>query len=133
MTAWNKSKKFETLKKRWYSKLAKSGFVDAEQDEEYLNQFSGKITGSDEYLDEDGSQYAWDQLLGNQVKSDAKAEYFRWCRHRLNDYNFKTKRDQKVFEMHSEGLGERAIAKNLNLTRGKIAQTLKRLFKGMKK
>lgn len=122
MVVWHKTKKFKTLQDKWYKKLEKTGFEDAEQDEVYLKQFSGK-TGIME-----GSELRGTTELGETYKYN----YYRNCREFLDTYKFKNKTEHKMFEMHTEGLGVRVIADKLKTYRRKVHETIQGLVKVMR-
>lgn len=115
---------YKKQRKIWYKKLADSGFEDAEQDEEYLHQFSRVDT----------------RYCG---PVEAKIEYYRLATHFLNDYKFSSRFEYTVWMYHSEGLSARNIAKTLNrikkrykkknIERMMVWRTIKRLLTEMKK
>lgn len=124
--------KFNKIKKKWYNKLKKSGFEDIEQDETYLKQHSGKTGLTHE---DPNARNAWDAYLsqeGREISESPKFNYFSECREFLETYSFKSKKERKMFEMHSEGEGERVIAKALKTYRRKVTETLKKLIKVMR-
>lgn len=128
---FNKTKQFKTLEKKWYARIEKSGFEDIEHDEVNLKQFSG-VTST---YRKDGSSKIEDWAEWGKsvpIKEHWKTEYYSRCRQFLHEYKFKNKTDKKIFEMHSEGLGERVIAAELKTYRRKVQETLKRIIKDMK-
>ncbi len=64
---------------------------------------------------------------------EAKAKYFRRCEQFLNNYEFKTKKDRKIWTMHSEAISARKISLAMRLGRAKVLEILKRLDTEMKK
>lgn len=131
------AKQYKTLQAKWYKKLKKSGFEDHEQDEFFLKSYSGRVSARDsnEFSEDElnaGGYLTWDYVYADTMRSEAKAEYYRWCSHMLNDWVFKTKRERKIFEMHSEGLGVRQIAKALKTYKRKIHEELRALIGRMK-
>lgn len=127
-----KSKSFSKLEKVWYKKLRKSGFVDIEYDEKNLKQFSGK-TSIDR---DDGSSKldGWHKMgATTSIRDHWKFNYYQRARDFLRTYEFKNKTERKIFEMHSEGIGIRVIAKELRTYRRKIHELLQALIKEMKK
>ncbi len=110
-------KELKKLTAVWRKKLKQSGFVDAENANGQLNsydsfRFNHERTG-------------WD--------FEAKAEYFRRCEQFLNNYEFKTKQDLKIWTMHSEAISARKISLAMRLGRAKVLEILKRLDTEMKK
>jgi hypothetical protein len=93
----NKSKEFLKLQEKWYKKLKSDGFEDIEQDEEHLT--------------------VWHTHLFNQnyddVKFQAKEDYYRAAGHFLHDYPFKNKKERLIWQLHSEGISIRHIVKKL--------------------
>jgi len=124
---FHKTAKFKQLQAKWYKKLEKSGFEDAEQDELYLKQYSAPVSSSIEVEHPGILDDLRDDLL-----SDAKQEYYRWCRHMLNDWQFRSKTEHRMFEMHSEVIGIRVIAKKLRTYKNKVHKELTALIQRMK-
>jgi hypothetical protein len=92
---------YEKLRDVWYAKLAKSGFVDAEQDEEYLKQGSS------------ARAYLQRPTWRHQV------EYYQMATDMLNTYKFASKVEQVIWEYHANGISTRDIATTLNKVRKK--------------
>lgn len=91
MTSPFKTKKFLELRDKWYTKLEKSGFVDAEQDEDNLKQWdSYSFSGSRR------ARY-------NKDLYSSKEEYYQLAGKFLNSYEFKTKKERLIWECHAEG------------------------------
>lgn len=132
MTNWNKTKEFAKLKSKWYKKLTKSGFVDEEHSETKLKKFSGvtsidRIDGTSKL--EDWAEWGHSSL---SIADHWKSTYYSRCRQFLEEYKFKNKKEKAIFEMHSEGIGIRAIADKLKTYRRKVHETIQRLVKEMK-
>ena len=109
------TKKFKHLSKKWASKLERSGFEDIEDGENYLK--------------------SWESFQGRLVNNayvESKSEYYRMARQFLEGHTFKTKKEKKIFEMHTEGLGYRKIAKKTGTYKNKIAQIIQGLVKVMR-
>ncbi len=107
------SPKFKALRKKWYGKLAKSGFEDVEQDDVHLirTEYRAMITNA----------------------AEIRAEYYRYCRHMLNDWRFKNAYEKKVFALHSEGVTVREIARiTKKHTFDGVAKIIRRIKKEMK-
>jgi len=123
---WYKDPKFRKLQDRWYKKLARLGFNDIEQDDNYLNQTSYVLSAS--------GKGDLDKAL---LSIEAKTEYYSICRRFLQAYQFESEVDRKIFEYHSEGVGIRDIVKKVKLrgrvtNRRNINEKLMALIKEMK-
>lgn len=118
-----KSKSFKKLQSIWYRKLKRSGFNDIEQDEIYLKQYAGIREPN---IDENSG------IPANNIGNTRKYNYYRNCREHLGNHEFKTKWDRRVFEMHSEGVGIREIAKKLKTYRRRVHEAIQRMVKEMK-
>lgn len=106
------SKKFteyERLKKLWYKKLEKSGFVDIEQHETNFRGY--RYTGSAKY--------------GKFSKEwqDSKVEYYNMASEFLSNYKFSSPLEQSIWEYHTNGMSLRNIADTL-----KKAKTSKKSY-----
>lgn len=97
-----KPQTFEQLKKHWYGKLKKSGFEDAEQDEDNLKKWSV-------------SQFS---RLSIEV-IQAKQAYYDMARTFLEHNEFKTRLDEIIWAYHTEGISARNIAVTLTKARKK--------------
>lgn len=127
MTKQKKTKKPESLaslKKKWYAKLEKSGFEDAERpefDRYALKSSSDKFNTADTVRD----YYA-------------KTEYYSMARKFLHDYKFSSNLEKVIWEYHTEGISVRNIAKLLKkvkfkMNKDKVNAVTMRLEKEMKK
>lgn len=131
MVKYYQDRKFLKLKEKWYRKLERSGFTDHEKDEKYLKQYSGKTTGRSEDENHLGG-INWDAALAFNIRTSAKAEYYRWASHVLETHRFSSKFDKKVWELHAAGIGQRVIAKELKTFRDRIVATLRRVKEQVK-
>ncbi len=129
---------FKKLKKEWDKKLANTGFEDAEKNEdEYIvrpqlfdmpEEFKGSIQIGKRKLIEGVRKF---QVTGETNGFD----YYEFCHKILRDLDFRNefdtmdqKRNQKseskglkykkIFELHTDGLNQRAIAKILSEKEG---------------
>lgn len=100
-----RAKDFDTLKSQWYGKLAKEGFVDIEDDRERIKK-------------RHGSKFA-EKRLYNETRHEAHVEYYQLAGKFLNDYEFETKKDKAIWQLHSEGVYIRAIVVALKKKRFK--------------
>ena len=130
MTEWHKTKKFTDLKNKWYGKLEKSGFRDAEKDEVNIKQYSGK-TRIREAWEKEGITLEHPDLT--PIADTYKYNYYQNCREFLGKYTFKNKTERTIFEMHTEGLGLRVIAVKLKTYKRKVHEILQRLVREMKR
>lgn len=112
--------KFQKLQAKWYKKLKDKGFEDIEQDEARLKKWSETF-----FTRGDLSQ-------SNVTIVTAKLDYYHMCRHFLNEYKFKNKTEKIMFEMHTEGLGVRVIAKKLKTYPQKVQTIVHGLVKVMR-
>lgn len=87
---------FEKLQKKWYAKLKKSGFEDAESDEYNLKVWSSVF-------------FAHRSI--SQIQ--AKQAYYQMATNFLVDYKFENERDKIIWEYHSNGMSVRDIGKVL--------------------
>src|ERR1035437_3122878 len=90
-----KTPQFKKLQEKWYKKLADSGFVDAESDEDHLKRWEGHAFAKSRY----------------QIATfESKQKYFALAGQFLNEKKFETKKDRMIWEMHSEGKSTRDIS-----------------------
>lgn len=108
------TKKFLKTKNVWYKKLKKSGFIDHEQDENYLIQNSVNFTHNEP---------SW----SNPLVIKAKLEYYGMVRQFVQTYGFKNKKEKLIMELHADGLGVRRIAEELKVSKSKIHLMIKKL------
>ncbi len=85
-----KAKSYEDQRELWYKKLSKSGFNDIETNEFNLKSNSNIFTKKSKKYQNGGH--------------DAKYEYFYMARQFLNDYEFESKRQEIIWEYHSEAI-----------------------------
>lgn len=92
---------FKKLQKEWYEKLAESGFNDIENTE-------------DEYapLKDTYSTSGWKRALSDP-RNVQKEEYFSNATLFLDTYEFVKQKDEIVWRLHSEGMSNRSISKEL--------------------
>lgn len=113
---FNQTPKFREEQELWYKKLLDSGFKDIEDGENYLK--------------------TWDSFQGPDQKpllNSAKADYYGQARHFLATHRFRFKGHKKMFEMHTEGLGYRKIAKEFGTYKNKVANIIQKYVKAMRK
>lgn len=122
-----KTKAFKLLKNEWDKVLEKAGFKDAEK--------ADPKTGEPRLK-------AWDSHYFHArhfpESFEAKSEYYYQCFHFLHSYNFKSKTDRQVWELHTQGQGLRIIAtvlksQGVETNKDYVATTVNRLKALMKK
>ncbi len=82
-----RQKSFLKLQEKWYKKLAKEGFADAEKDENHLKEWSAKFL----------RQKSIDRF-------HFKEQYYYMATHFLNDHKFENELEKTIWEYHSEGI-----------------------------
>lgn len=92
------TKEFKALKAKWDKKLVDSGFEDIEQEDGNL-----KFWAAHSYI-----------KRHDQIKIEAKEEYYRLAGHFLFDYKFETLKEKEIWQLHSEGVPFRDISIILN-------------------
>lgn len=116
----DKPKTYKQLQREWDRRLAKEGFVDAEQRDGNLKTWS-----SDYYLN-----------YPDETRREAYAGYFRLAGQFLYSYQFETTVDRLVWEYHSQGKSIREIPKllwkqRIRLKKSSVGVIIKRLAKEM--
>lgn len=108
---------FKKLQAKWYKKLKSSGFHDIEEPDsprEMLKQWALELARP-----------------SNALKFQEKRDYFLKATHFLNDYKFKSLKERKVWELHSDGLSLMQTAKKVRLSKswvGTIVLKLQRIM-----
>lgn len=115
-----KNKSFQKLQEKWYGKLKKEGFEDAEHDEDHLKLHH---------------KYRFDAYC-EEITYNAKESYYRLAGQFLGDHNFKTKTDKVIWDLHSQGFSYREIVKlarrhGIRTKKDKVLATVQRLVKLM--
>lgn len=116
MSDYWKTKSFKKLQQTWSKKLAKSGFVDAEN-----------ASDSDAFLNRWDDQYFRRRFTVDTAA--ARQEYFYIAFQFLHSYKFKTARDKAIWAAHADGLSFDKIGEKLKLSRDIAFATVKRLKK----
>ena len=91
------TKKFLDLKKKWYTKLEKSGFNDIETDENHMKEW-------------DSSFFA----RYNIHSVAAKTEYYRLAGQFLHQHEFSSDKEKKIWTLHCEGLSVYQISDKMS-------------------
>lgn len=94
-----KAESFADIQKKWYAKLKKSGFEDAERPE------------GDRFALKNPSEACKRDIVIKDYY--AKLEYYSMARKFIHDYKFESNLEKVIWEYHSEGVSVRNIAKLL--------------------
>ncbi len=118
-----KPKTYQELKDVWYKKLEAAGFVDIEEDEDKLKEYSYRFA-----------------RVGRDFMRQDKDTYYSMASNFLNDFRFKNNFEKIIWEYHSNGLSVRSIESTLSKARIKrghskseISVIIVRLTQEMKK
>jgi hypothetical protein len=114
------SLKYKKLEEKWYKRLKISGFDDLEQGPGKQDLLLRAKTG-------DPRQMLSKQARASADGHDQKQEYYRLAGHFLYEYEFPFTVEQKVWELHSQGISMRDIATRVS-SKGKFL-TVYRVFK----
>ncbi len=104
----------KALRDKWYRKLAKSGFVDAED-----------VNSPNEMLKRWHGSYFRDHMTPQEFK--AKEAYFQNATWFLTVHKFISKDERKIWKLHAEGQNVVEIAKTMDLKRTKTSLIIQRL------
>ncbi|NDC24838.1 MAG: winged helix-turn-helix transcriptional regulator [Proteobacteria bacterium] len=96
-------KKLQDLQKKWYSKLAKSGFKDIE------NVF---LPG-EPLLHWDSTEF---QRAFSPSEFTERQRYYELAGQLLHTFKFKKDRDKEIWRMYVQGITQRKIAKAVGLS-----------------
>jgi len=103
------SKEFLALKTKWYKKLAKSGFSDAE------NSSGNLLQGSNPYAYRNRTLYgvkSTDVVAQfHETGINAVRDYFDLAGEFLRVHKFKNAKQKEMWRLHSEGLSAKEMAK----------------------
>jgi hypothetical protein len=108
--------KFRTLNKKWHDKLESLGFYDMEEFDSPMElmktheneRFRIKFTG-DEFI--------------------ARQRYYELAGQLLHSYKFESESDRQIWKLHSEGVSERAIAREYGFKHQKVKNLVSSLKK----
>ena len=106
MSRPKKQLSLKELQDKWYTKLKKDGFEDIESDEDNLKVWSSVLF----------ARHSIEQI-------QAKQAYYTMATNFLEDYKFKTRREEIIWTYHSEGISYRDISKLLKRVRVKLSHT----------
>lgn len=105
---------FKQLNAKWQKKLKKSGFEDAESDEEHLIDWSRTVFSKRPEYDQ------------------SKEEYYRLAGQFLHEHMFQTETERKIWALHQDGVSIRNIVimlkkKRLRVSHVMVFETIKSL------
>lgn len=106
-------KDFQKLQKKWYNKLARTGFKDVE------NVF---VKG-EPLKHWDSSEF---QRYFSPSSFSERQRYYELASQLLHDFKFKTSADKTVWEMHTQGISQRQIAKKMGLHYNTVCRIIKK-------
>lgn len=123
-----KTKEFEALSQKWDNILEKSGFKDAERKDK-IGKSEGRL--KTDMLENVARGY-------NKDRFDNIQEYYRLAGQFLYDYKFASPVDQKIWELHSEGLSIARIVEKVKKSgssafKDSVQRTINNLKQEMKK
>lgn len=102
---------YERLKKIWYAKLKKEGFVDIEDPNPNLTRISNSDAFNKDLSYGNQHSFTWQR---------SKEEYYNMATYFLNHYKFQSNLDRIIWEYYSVGLGSYAIMETLRRVEKKI-------------
>lgn len=102
-------KQFDALQAEWYSKLTATGFKDAED-------------GSDRLK-------AWDSYRMPKHSNLDVRQYFLDATQFMHEYSFANPRERIIWQLHSEGLYLREVAKAVGSNKDTVAKVIKNIQK----
>lgn len=113
----SKADQLKSLTEKWYAKLAKEGFKDAEYDERNLKFYTSAMC---------------DRGYDNEAWVNGKIDYYRMAEHFLNEHKFSSSAEKYMWELHSNGMGVRGIstklkARNVKKDKNAVSQILRGL------
>lgn len=97
MSKFWETPEFKKLNKQWRKVLKKTGFDDAEQEDEKLKFWA------DSYF----------KRHYNPVLDNAKIEYYRMAGYLLNEHTFDNEAEKEIWALHITGLGVDPLVKVL--------------------
>lgn len=114
------NKEFLELQAKWYKKLEQSGFSDIEQNDDNPGKVGGNLK-------------TWSgSFMANMEKTsfEDKQRYFELAGQFLHEYKFEDSSEKRVWELHSQGLSIREIAraiKKKSLAKDSVFRIIKKL------
>lgn len=109
-----KQKQLNELTQLWYQKLKDEGFEDIEESFQYHSLYFAQAFGK------------------LQHRSSSRLDYHERAIAFLDLYEFESSQERDVWEMHTMGHSQRDIVKRLNVSKGTVYRTIKKLCNIMK-
>jgi hypothetical protein len=110
---------FIALRRKWYSELVKTGFVDAE-DEVDLKEYASSPVKR--------------RVLARKGQSlENQREYYRLAGHFLYEHRFETQLEKTIWQYHAEGMSTRKMEHKVKRKKSYIHEIIMRLAFEMKK
>lgn len=119
----NQSKEFLALRDEWYKKLKDTGFSDIEQNDDNPGKVGGNLKHWDSTVFSKGNHSAPGVFADRQ-------RYFELAGHFLHEHKFTESSEKRVWELHSQGLSIREIAraiKKKSLAKDSVFRIIKKL------
>lgn len=110
MSGFWEASKFKKLQKRWYDKLAASGFNDIEEHPQTIHDETANFNDR-----------------------EAVEAYFRLASQYLYSTDFKSLLDKAIWFLYTEGYSLRGIAKGLELSRPRVTRIVEQHSRLMRK
>ncbi len=107
-----RDKDFQLLQDKWYAKLKKSGFEDAEKDEQSLKQYSSGLMGTQR-----------ESYSVRKVYYDSVQDYYIMAEHFLNEHKFKSN-ERTIWSLHSQGISARDIALSTKSSKSVVSRKI---------
>jgi len=124
------SKPSKKLQDKWTKKLKSYGFEDIEDDKGRLKKWT--VTHLNKLLYQGKTEEYTPELTNQRFSS--KRDYFALAGQFLHEYKFKTKLQEKIWQLHAEGLSFREIeAKTKSISKTHAALLIGQLVKEMLK
>lgn len=124
-------KQLQTLQKKWYRKLAKTGFVDAEANPEtdnpYLKRWDSKWFADLRPSPASGTMHLQERESDKNQYFFTKQEYFYKAQHFLTSHEFDNKLEKRIWELHVAGNSLSETSRIVKVYRDKIRAIVKKL------
>lgn len=121
-----KSKDFQKLQAKWYSKLKREGFEDIEYGEDSIKRCVPDAVSRTTRND-------YEDML---VTYQSREEYYRLAGQFFYEHAFDNRKEQLIWELHKDGISMRDIvqhmkSRNFKVQRDFVHKTIKRLSEKM--
>lgn len=124
-----KKDNLKLLQSKWYAKLSKKcltcgGEITVSKTGQKECKACDDVPGTDIETDEDNLKLWSTRFFArhSHEQIQAKQAYYQMAENFLNEYKFETKRDQIIWEYHSNGISVRDIVKVLRKVRIEIGR-----------